>query len=186
MNQIQQHEFVNEADGTVVVDRVIRSEYGPKAVLGGDTYDAKESIKSLDWNATHRSWDGDIEAWTIDDDALDDLERQLESDGFSFGGVARDALQWMFDELPDDPIGHTDAPEIEVEYESAESDSIMTKSGKLTGSFDEAKSEITFRRDDGTMMVITGDELKTPASHYPHVGTVRKIILELPREAMDI
>lgn len=41
------------------------TEYGPKVVLSSKKSDAR-TIKSLPWNATHRSWNPDEGYWTID------------------------------------------------------------------------------------------------------------------------
>ena len=56
------------------ITRIADSKYGEKVLIDSD-YDDKEAIKSLDFDTTHRSWNGGISMWTADadDETLDAL-----------------------------------------------------------------------------------------------------------------
>jgi len=80
------HEPDGETRGTVEFGREVLSQYGPKTVLLGDTYDAlvEEDLKEeLDWETTHHSFDGDN--WTVDAEpsAHEELIETLTEAGFA-------------------------------------------------------------------------------------------------------
>jgi len=54
------------------------TDYGPKAQLE-TPYSAKDDIKSLDWDETHRSWNG--ACWTVDFEALPTAVKHLVREG---------------------------------------------------------------------------------------------------------
>jgi len=71
-----------EVNGTVQIDRVMNSDYGPK--IGIDTpFEAKDAIKSTDFEETHRSWDSDLGAWTADADSISTIRDTLVEKGFA-------------------------------------------------------------------------------------------------------
>lgn len=79
-----------DCHGRVTVTEVFRSEYGAKASLEGpapwETPDhaepMNEVLKSTPWNQTHRRWDPDREAWTIDADELTKVASVLRDHGY--------------------------------------------------------------------------------------------------------
>lgn len=76
--------------GRVTVTEIYRSEYGLKAVLEGPApWEVRdhatpfnEAIKSTPWEETHRAWDPDREAWTVDADELGGVSSILRSHGY--------------------------------------------------------------------------------------------------------
>lgn len=68
----------------ITIKATAETEYGTKAVIESD-YDAKDDIKALDWDETHRTWvggrqmSGDVTsgAWLVDIDAVEDVRDQL-------------------------------------------------------------------------------------------------------------
>jgi hypothetical protein len=53
----------------IVFCNVHESDFGEKVHLSSP-FQAKDVIKDLDWEATHRTWDEDAEMWAIDLDAV--------------------------------------------------------------------------------------------------------------------
>lgn len=71
--------------------RLLQTKYGPK--VGFDTpFEAKEAIKELDFDETHRSWNGDIDEWTVDLSAVDEMREKLVNEGYRVR-VKNDILQ---------------------------------------------------------------------------------------------
>lgn len=67
--------------GHVHVGEPESTQYGKKVPLKGDTYKAKDSIKSPDWDVTHHEWTGDY--WRVDLDTLNITIGALLHDGFT-------------------------------------------------------------------------------------------------------
>jgi hypothetical protein len=75
---------------TVRVTKIVESEYGMKAVLDApapwDTPDSEtpfnKAIKETPWNETHRTFDSDREAWTVDADELVAVAGVLSDHGY--------------------------------------------------------------------------------------------------------
>lgn len=71
--------------------RLLDTEYGPKAAF--DTpYEAKEAIKELDFDETHRTWDSDIDEWTVDLSSVDEMREKLVEEGYRVR-IRNDILQ---------------------------------------------------------------------------------------------
>lgn len=163
------------ADNEIRLLELADTRYGRKGVLESpppwetpdDMEPANEAIKALPWDETHRAWDEDRNAWTIDADSLE---------------MARDELapEWMLTKgpAPQDfhlPEVHAD-DRIRVHYEPKNRENLeseeLTKEGRvlvIDG------NEVAFRRDDGQVMYVRGDELHTANSAYPFVGTVFEV-----------
>jgi hypothetical protein len=176
-------------DPDIWVAESFENRYGDqRAVLKGDTYDAKEIIK-FDWETTHHDWDGQREAWIVDENSLFVLRERLAENGFEL------------DPRPPEDVGdddHDDAlfdaheaaepgDRIEVVYEQKNGEGTNTKAGEVQGtdfhSGKPDKPKITFYRDDGHPMYIRHDKygkigLYTARSHSPFVGAVTEITIE--------
>lgn len=75
----------DQEEPDVYVTETFVNSYGDeRAVLDGDTYNAKDIIK-FDWETTHHDWNG--ENWVVDADALDILGVKLSKAGFTFRQV---------------------------------------------------------------------------------------------------
>jgi hypothetical protein len=77
---------VRMRDGTLSeADIVVRDDqydgYGFKWVLEGDTYDAKEDIKELEWEETHRTYEDGI-GWVVDKGTLRMVAEHLAENGW--------------------------------------------------------------------------------------------------------
>lgn len=76
--------------GTVTITEIYRSEYGLKAVLDAPApwevpdhaTPFNEAIKTTPWEATHRTFDPDREAWTADADELGNIAATLRGFGY--------------------------------------------------------------------------------------------------------
>jgi len=66
----------------VVFCNVHDSDYGQKVHLASP-YQAKNVIKDLDWESTHRSWDDDAGMWSMDIGAVGRGAVALADAGFS-------------------------------------------------------------------------------------------------------
>lgn len=53
----------------IVICNVHESDFGEKVHLSSP-FQAKDVIKDLEWDATHRTWDEDAEMWAMDLDAV--------------------------------------------------------------------------------------------------------------------
>jgi hypothetical protein len=76
---------------TVTADRILQTEYGPKVGIDSP-YEAKDAIKALDFDETHRSWDSQKEIWTVDLDAIDQVREKLTDEGFKIE-ISNDVLE---------------------------------------------------------------------------------------------
>ena len=180
--------FEPAGEGCVVVKDTIRTRYGHKAVLGGDTYDAKEAIKELDWDETHRGFDQDLKAWTIDDtdEALEALREVLEENGFTFGGVADEVARALRDNVDADEstFWAERGVEITVEYESKQSGNELRKQGVVHAvDFDDAF--VAFQNDEGKYYRIQGDGVYS-SSRYPFMGNATRVEVEVGAGAIDL
>lgn len=69
---------------SVTIKATAETEHGAKAVIESD-YEAKDDIKDLDWDETHRDWCGSHEmsgdvtsgAWLVDLEAVEDVVDHL-------------------------------------------------------------------------------------------------------------
>lgn len=59
----------------------METEHGEQFALDSP-YEAKDDIKDLDWEETHRTWDSDRKAWLVDADSVDEVSRELEEAGW--------------------------------------------------------------------------------------------------------
>jgi len=89
-------------EGTITISTIRNTEYGPKAKLNSP-FEAKEDIKDLDWEDTHRSWDGANSTWDVDAAALNDVADELAEKGWrtKITGGAREEVTATPDVSPD-------------------------------------------------------------------------------------
>lgn len=107
---------------------IVENEYGPQLAVSFE-YDEQtvQRIKSLSWETTHRSWDGDRNAWLVDytEAALDEFERQMNvvippqykpDEGYqgTINAVVPDEYSWFF--LRDSPTEVDDLLYQELAY----------------------------------------------------------------------
>jgi|APHM01.1.fsa_nt_gi hypothetical protein len=161
--------------------------FGPKALLGGDTYELLSShgeniADELDWHETHCQYNDVVDSWIIDADAVDNLVNALEKHGYQVGQLTKDIVLSVHEYLPDDHDktnwGELDIS-ISVTYESGQSDKILEKSGTIEA-YDPHETKLGFRRDDSVYMTIRGDELYSPQSPYPYVGDIERVEITFP------
>jgi len=151
-----------------------------RAVLAGDTYEAKEVIK-FDWETTHHEFDGNRNEWIVDADALPELGQKLEDNGYTVGfeGPEKDDGPEALSDLCD----HVEeGDEVEVEYAQKNGNGTNSKTGRADGTWEE-QDALTFTRDDGQRMYVKTDEfgdtaLFTAGSHAPFVGSVVEVTVE--------
>jgi hypothetical protein len=84
-------EFGDNSGTAAEIRRVVETQYGPKLKIDSP-FAAKDAIKSLEFDETHRSWDSNSETWDIDVDGLDTAVEKLTSEGFNVK-VSNDLLQ---------------------------------------------------------------------------------------------
>jgi hypothetical protein len=175
--QFEEFEFSPGADTSsdISVKETWTDAFGTeRAVLTGDTYEAKEVIK-FDWEVTHHSFDGNRKEWIVDADSLDALGRQFEKAGYSFD--AEGGEPGVDSTLTDLTTSVSTGDRIEVEYEQKNGNGHNTKLGNVAYKEDRY---VGFRRDDEKVMYVkTGDDgnvgLFSPMSHAPFVGTVTSV-----------
>lgn len=63
----------------VEIRGLTQTEHGPKIKVDSP-FEAKDAIKELDFDETHRSWNSDTETWDIDLDATDTVIEKLRDD----------------------------------------------------------------------------------------------------------
>lgn len=179
-----------------------------RAILGGDTYDAKEAIK-FDWNTTHHKFDGDLKAWVVDadDDALDALEASLADAGFSFHAEHR---------VPEDPdddfsdliLTAREGDQIEVVYQKKNGNGEAVKAGAVMsdprgsrpdGYLDTieepadlvrlTKHTVAFETDQGYYRVHKDDSGRVSiysSGYYPYMGAVESVTVTPADVADDV
>jgi hypothetical protein len=152
-----------------------------RAVLGGDTYDAKDIIK-FDWETTHHEFDGNRNEWIVDADALATLGQKLEDAGYevAFEAPDTDSPEALNDLTDFAEVG----AEVEVEYQQKNGNGTNTKTGEIDNVYGgEDGKTVAFVRDDGQRMYVKTDEfgevaLFTAGSHAPFVGNVVEVTVE--------
>jgi len=182
MTQAQLREFEfspeNTEEADVFVSETVVNSYGDeRAILEGDTYNAKEIIK-FDWETTHHSFDGGRKAWVVDADSLDELGRRLNNAEYTFDAEVSEPE--VDSTLVDLATAVSADDRIEVEYEQKNGNGHNTKAGEVAY---EDEDRVVFRRDDGQRMYVkTGDDgnvsLFTSMSHAPFVGNVTSVTVE--------
>lgn len=82
----------------VVFCNVHQSDYGEKIHIVSP-YQAKDAIKNLDWESTHRTWDDDEEMWAMDLDGIGQAAVVLDNAGFSVAATKEvgEAVETMVD-----------------------------------------------------------------------------------------
>jgi len=70
----------------IVFCNVHDSDYGAKIHIDSP-FQAKDAIKNLDWEATHRTWDEDAEKWAMDLDGVGRAAVELNDAGFSLAAT---------------------------------------------------------------------------------------------------
>lgn len=181
----------------ITIDDTVRTRYGPKHVLGGDTYGILSSkgddlSSEIDWDLAHCTWDSNREAWMIDADeeARNELERVLERNGYELGGwvaeltgLLKEHARSEHDDDEEWSPWESHEIEIEVEYESKQSGNLMTKEGVVYAvAFDEHK--VMFRRDDGHVNKIKNDGLFS-SGRYPYMGDIKRVTVRVPSDDAD-
>lgn len=162
------------ADDEVVVGDDVSTQYGVKVELESP-FAAKDAIKTLDWDKTHRSWDPDAKAWTVDRDSLAVVRDALALSGWTLVRPADDADDAFDVEATLAALDLARGDRVTVTYESKNSGSELTKSGVVSNV---AETRVSFRRDDDQLMFVTSDGLFTAGSHFPFVGEVVAIDAE--------
>lgn len=158
-------------DSEVVVSDLSRTRYGAKAYLASP-FAAKDAIKSLDWDATHRAWDADAKAWTVDAETIGATRDHLAAEGWTLVRADLEAESDEFD-VADFAEDAFEGDRVTIEYTPKNGGDAKTVSGtieRVAADF----SAFTFTRESDAhrMFVREGDELHTSGSHYPFVGTV--------------
>jgi hypothetical protein len=172
------------AGKTVYPEGMVRTPYGEKLALGGDTYDLLSKhgegiADELEFHEHHCAWTPEADSWTIDagTDSTRALKEALERNGHTFSGVAGEAAQ-AARELAPDVDGHTrwssHGIRVRVTYESKQSGREMTKEGVVHG-VDLDDSSVIFERDDGTTNKLEGNALFSTYSQYPFMGKVVRV-----------
>lgn len=181
------------ATADIWVDEQFTNSYGDeRAVLAGDTYEYKETIK-FDWETTHHTFDDGRKAWIVDVDALSELEERLEEAGAT---VDLDAVE-PGDVAPDEDLAA-------LADTAAEGDHVRVtyrkKTGNGTGEYagvvdrvytDRDRPRVAFHRDDdGHRMWLKPDQhgnaaLFTANSHAPFVGALEAVTLTVDDEEDD-
>jgi len=161
------------ADGEIVAEGVTDTEYGKKVLLDSP-YEAKDDIKSLDWERTHRAWDGDESCWAVDADALAYVRDHLAEQGWTLCRPPEtdDSL-----DLRSALSGYTQGDRVVVHYYGKNNGNELTKEGAVERV---REDKMTFQRDDGQRMFVQPDDrgdasLWTAGSHAPYVGEVYDI-----------
>lgn len=160
------------ASDEIVVADVVSSRYGKKAALDSP-FSAKDDIKALSWDDTHRAWDADRKQWTVDADALATVVAALADAGWTVAKPAaeeeEDDEMTVADEIAG--IAETARPgdEVVVTYVSKTSKREMEKSGEVRRT---RAGRVDFVRSDGQGMHVTKDGLFTSMSAFPFVGEV--------------
>lgn len=70
----------------IVFCNVHQSDFGKKVHLTSP-FQAKDVIKDLGWEATHRTWDEDAEMWAMDLDAVGRAAVHLTDAGYSIAAT---------------------------------------------------------------------------------------------------
>lgn len=181
---------VSASDVVVFVDSTVETKYGPKVTLGGDTYEAKDAIKSADFDSTHRTWSDRFDAWTVDanDEAVSEVRECVQNAGYTFGGPASKIVSWLRD-LKADTEG--DGPDfagydasnvwLEVEYHSDNSDTLNTSEGWVTQIRDD--ETVNFTGGSSSIQQLCGAEIRSPKSFYPHMGEIESVSLTVTDDA---
>ena len=151
-----------------------------RAVLGGDTYDAKDVIK-FDWETTHHEFNGDRKKWIVDADALAELGQKLEEAGYE---VAFEPPKEEEDgEALTDLLGTAEVEDsVEVVYEQKNGEGENEKAGNVVDVWED-EGVLRFVREDAQAMYVKADEfgevgLFTAGSHAPFVGNVVEVTIE--------
>lgn len=186
----------DEEQADIYVTETFENSYGDqRAVLDGDTYEAKEIIK-FDWETTHHSFDDQRKAWVVDEDALVELTRRLTEEGYS--------VDFRKPENQDDPdlLDVMDAltevvqdgDHIEVTYEMKNGNGLNTYEGEVVSSkrvytgkntgYDMETGKawgVVFEDTDGKVKRVKGDDNGVPSlfsgGYHPFMGTVVNVVV---------
>lgn len=194
-----------ERDGDVLVDvetgdnayqevrgavEVIAIEDG-QLVLGGDTYDAKNHIKAVDYQ--YYEFDGDRKVWLVDETVIETLHRKLNGAGFLFVDARGEAVEADEGPSPSERLRAilddvSEGDRIRVEYAQKNGEGMNDKEGVVRETRLPEEEEfvdtptLRFERDDGQRMYVKPDveydptlALYTAMSHAPFVGDVETV-----------
>lgn len=104
---------IDEAD--IVVSGIVRTQYGRKVVLGGDTYEAfgRDDLNEVvEWDDTHLSFNAiEQEMWSHDLSASEEVFTVLAKNGYTVGVQSGPLAQTISEEIEEE--------EIETESEQA-------------------------------------------------------------------
>jgi len=186
MEQTSATTFAPASEHCVHVEGVeTHPQYGPKTVLGGDTYElfsrSGENLSDeLVWGDHHLSWDGDFfEAWTMDpgQEHVEALREVVENAGHDFGGVSADVVEHLL-EIADGEDGWWSEKGIEVtvRYESKQSGNEMSKTGVVSG-VDPQEGFFNIKREDHRVNQIRGGSIYSQSSSYPYMGEITEIVV---------
>ncbi|MFC4551782.1 MULTISPECIES: hypothetical protein [Halorussus] len=67
--------------GSDIIAGQVVDEYGGKVLLDSP-FEAKDDIKDLDWDDTHREWKADADAWAVDVGSISQVEDELRDEGW--------------------------------------------------------------------------------------------------------
>jgi hypothetical protein len=200
------HTFMaDDADASeepdIYVTETFTNSYGDeRAVIDGDTYDAKETIK-FDWETTHHSFDGDRNAWVVDADALDILGVKLSQAGYTFRQVPEEEIE-PDDLLADLAAAASEGDHIAVTYEQKNGNGENTYEGTVQSTvvlhdapndgvrLHTGDGKVVFHDTAGTIKRVSRGEYGAPAlfsgGYHPFMGTITEVTLtERETEAGD-
>lgn len=178
-NEIQpvteQYDSLPRAQGherEIEVGEIVQTRYGDKLPL--DTpFEAKDAVKALSWDATHRAWDGDRTAWMIDAHALTTVAEELAASGWRVVKPVEpdtDAVRDLVDSLA---RGDT----VRVDYLTKQNQTPKSVTGTVSHRRP-SRSNPAFhfeREGDAHIMKVDRDGLYTSGSHYPFMGVVETV-----------
>lgn len=173
---------VDDDEDAVVVTDLADTRYGKKAVLDSP-YEAKDALKSLDWDDTHRSWDDSRDAWTVDATALSTVADTLADEGWPLRAPAMNPVDgFAFDAFT---AAVREGDRVTVAYEQKNGNGEATKAGTVARGTAVDDDRVAFVRDDDHWMYVTEDGLFTTGSHHPYVGRVAEVRVSRANDAND-
>lgn len=192
-DEAQTYEFEEVEQPDIRVAETFVNSYGDKrAVLKGDTYNAKETIK-FDWDTTHHDFDESRSAWVVDADSLDILATKLQSDGYTVALTDEDEA--IEDGFPEMCGNLNDGAAIAVTYQMKNGNGTKTirgvvknakklHDGRDTGVIlqteqDGRSSKVVFVDEDGKTKWLKRGKYDQPAlfcdSQYPFMGSLESV-----------
>lgn len=163
------------AEDAVVVDDLFDTTYGRKAALASP-YEAKDDIKALDWEETHRAWDKDRKCWTVDATALPLVEEALAEAGWPLRAPAPEEVDPDAFDIEAFIDGLDGDEHIVVDYTVKKHGTEKSVAGTVLRA---GEGRVTFARDgDDHRLHLTSEGLYTSGSHYPYMGKVDDVTVD--------